>query len=148
MAADSAFAGLAPAGLHPQVRGQQAGPLLSAVGPLMLPYMKEKKLKRMLLEDPAKKADELDSTKAALMAELEGALRQIGNPGGAGGCSAGSSLPLEDCESTLYGVVCCIKVGWLTTDRACQAAAWSHSLQQAVGGACWLQAVLVSSLFN
>jgi hypothetical protein len=67
-----------------QEQQQQTASLLSAVGPLMLPYCKEKKLRRILLEEAASRAGELQDTRQALFKQLEA----CGPAGGAAGAGA------------------------------------------------------------
>jgi hypothetical protein len=49
----------------------------------MLPYFKEKKLRRILLEEAASRAGELHATRSALFEQLEACL-PAGGPAGAG----------------------------------------------------------------
>jgi hypothetical protein len=67
-----------------QVQQQQTASLVSALGPLMLPYFKEKKLRRILLEEAASRAGELQATRTALFEQLE-ACSPAGGTAGTGG---------------------------------------------------------------
>jgi hypothetical protein len=66
-----------------QVQQQQTAALVSALGPLLLPYFKEKKLRRILLEEAASRAGELAGTRSVLFEQLEACL-PAGGPAGAG----------------------------------------------------------------
>jgi hypothetical protein len=65
------------------VKEQQTAALVSSLGPLMLPYFKEKKLRRILLEEAASRAGELQDTRQALFRQLE-ACSPAGGMAGAG----------------------------------------------------------------
>eukprot|EP00775_Hariotina_reticulata_P010136 gene10136-10294_t len=71
-------------GLPEQQQQQLERTLLDILGPLMLPYMKEKKLRRMLLEDSLKLMQDQTSSKAVLMEQLRALKRGGGASGGEG----------------------------------------------------------------
>lgn len=62
--------------------GVTEGSLLAAVGPLMQPYMKAKKLRRLLVEEPRRHVAGQAASRAALLAALDG-MQGEGGKGGA-----------------------------------------------------------------